>query len=421
MRDAIAKREGALTTRLHEFLGTIGSDIAAAVAARLDLGKVAIDGLANEAAPHRASARQKKSGNYRMGHLNVNGFDITIENPAGSLRRAGWKPLPHHYGYLKRTRGADGDHVDCFVRVGCEDDFDGPIFVVDQVNPDGKFDEHKVMIGWHSRGRATAAYLSAYQDGWKLGPVTRLSQGDFAGWLANGDTTQPVSGHLTKAEDDEGDDWKSDVVGADWIPMIELVGPALAAQFEAAGLEELTSIGYVEGDGPLHVSTRAKAYARARAAELVGMKYNEDGDLIENDAKWSISNTTRDQLRALVDKAVSENWSGADLKSAIVDSQSFSESRAKMIARTELSSAYSQGNLAAGKAAGATGKYSVLGSEHSEDVPDGDDCDDNADQGVIGFDEDFQSGDPCGPFHPNCVCMTVNVYDDNTEEESNDD
>jgi hypothetical protein len=419
VRDAIAKRERRLTTKIHAFFGKVGPDIADALAARLHLSKAAIDTLAREATPHLASLKQKKAGNYQMGHLKVGAFDVTIENPAGSKRRPEWKALPHHYGYLKRTEGADGDHVDCFVRTGCEDDFDGPIFVVDQVNPDGAFDEHKVMIGWHSRGRAAAAYLSAYQDGWKLGPVTRMNQDAFAGWLANGDTTQPVSTQLTKAEGDEDDQdsWQDDVTGADWIPLVDIVEPVLAAQLEAAGLEELASIGYIPGDGPLHVSTRAAAYAKARAAELVGMTYDEDGELIENDAAWSISNTTRNQLRTLVDQAVSDNWSGADLKSAIMDSQSFSESRAQMIARTELSGAYTQGNLAAGKLAGATGKYSVLGSEHTDEVPEGDDCDDNADQGVIGFDEDFQSGDDAPPYHPNCVCMLVNDYGDGDEEE----
>jgi hypothetical protein len=423
VRDAIATRERRLTTRVHEFFGTVGGDIAAALVARLALSKVAVDALANEAKPHRASEAQRRAGNYEMGHLKVGPYDITIENPAGShrspVKHPEWKPLPYHYGYLKRTQGADGDHVDVCVRPGCDADFAGPVFVVDQVTPAGAFDEHKVMIGWHSRGRAIAAYLSAYPDGWRLGPVTRMSQVAFSAWLEDGDTTRPASAQLTKAADDEDDDWEADVAGADWVALIDLVEPALAAQLKAAGLEELVSVGYVDDDGPLRVSTRAAAYARARAAELVGMRYDEDGALIENAAPWSISLTTRNQLRSLVEQAVNENWSGGDLKSAILDSQSFSEARAQTIARTELSAAYTQGNLEAGRLAGATGKYSVLGSEHDVDVPDGDDCDDNADAGVIGFDEDFPSGDDAPPYHPNCVCMLVNDYGE-ADEESDD-
>lgn len=30
---------------------------------------------------------QKKAGNYAKGHANINGLDISVENPAGSVRR----------------------------------------------------------------------------------------------------------------------------------------------------------------------------------------------------------------------------------------------------------------------------------------------------------------------------------------------
>lgn len=32
------------------------------------------------------SQAQKEAGNYKMGHVEVQGFDITIENPKGSVR-----------------------------------------------------------------------------------------------------------------------------------------------------------------------------------------------------------------------------------------------------------------------------------------------------------------------------------------------
>jgi hypothetical protein len=61
---------------------------------------------------------QKEAGNYRKGHTRISGLDISIENPAGSVRsgqdRSG-KPwsveMGAHYGYIRGTEGRDGDHV----------------------------------------------------------------------------------------------------------------------------------------------------------------------------------------------------------------------------------------------------------------------------------------------------------------------
>ncbi len=61
---------------------------------------------------------QKEAGNYKKGHVNVQGFDITIENPKGSERSgidADGKPwivnMQNHYGYFKRSEGKDGDQI----------------------------------------------------------------------------------------------------------------------------------------------------------------------------------------------------------------------------------------------------------------------------------------------------------------------
>jgi len=62
---------------------------------------------------------QKEAGNYRKGHLTLQGLDIALENPKGSTRSGTdqdgktWQSnMAHDYGYIKRTLGADGDHVD---------------------------------------------------------------------------------------------------------------------------------------------------------------------------------------------------------------------------------------------------------------------------------------------------------------------
>ena len=143
---------------------------------------------------------QKKAGNYRKGHVRVHGLDITIENPRGSWREGvaangrKWKSkLPHHYGYLRRTEGADGDHVDIFVGPHLDAN---TVYVIDQHNHrSGDFDEHKCMVGFRNRQQAKEAYANAFSDGKghaRIGHVETLSIADFKDWLRHGVTTEPI-------------------------------------------------------------------------------------------------------------------------------------------------------------------------------------------------------------------------------------
>lgn len=139
---------------------------------------------------------QIEAGNYRKGHLQFNGLDVSIENPAGSRRRPEWPPLKHHYGYLKRTNGADGEHVDVFVGDKASDPL-LPVFVVNQVNRDGSFDEHKVVLGFPTEEAARAAYMANYSKGWTgLGSIRAFSLDGFKAWLRDGDTAKPVPTEL---------------------------------------------------------------------------------------------------------------------------------------------------------------------------------------------------------------------------------
>lgn len=143
---------------------------------------------------------QKEAGNYRKGHVNVGGLDVSIENPAGSKRRPEWPTLRSHYGYLKRTEGADEEHIDVFLRPGTAEDYSGPVFIVDQQNQRGGFDEHKVMIGWPNRLGAIRAYAENYTKGWKVGPVTQMSIDEFNTWLASGKTHEPTKGYVSSPD-----------------------------------------------------------------------------------------------------------------------------------------------------------------------------------------------------------------------------
>lgn len=131
---------------------------------------------------------QKEAGNYKKGHIKVDGLNITIEQPKGSIRRGTdangkqWESEMHNtYGYIRGTESVDGDHIDIFLS---DNPTEGKVFVVDQVNKDGSFDEHKVMYGFSDMESARQAYLSNYEEGWQgLGNITEVSKEDFKAWI----------------------------------------------------------------------------------------------------------------------------------------------------------------------------------------------------------------------------------------------
>ncbi|MFN4367321.1 MAG: PLxRFG domain-containing protein [Acinetobacter sp.] len=140
---------------------------------------------------------QIEAGNYKKGHIKFHGLDIAVENPRGSERR-GTDPdgkewahtMSDHYGYIKKTTGADNEHIDTYIGRNPESE---QIFVVDQIDQKtGRFDEHKVMMGFNSQEEAIQAYSSNFDDGWKVGPVRAMNKDEFKSWLKDGDTKKPA-------------------------------------------------------------------------------------------------------------------------------------------------------------------------------------------------------------------------------------
>lgn len=136
---------------------------------------------------------QKEAGNYKKGHVQVGTFDITIEQPQGSVCKGTdangkqWESkMNNTYGYIRGAVGVDGDHIDVFL----SNDIDGwngrKVFVVDQYNPDGSFDEHKVMLGFNDQDEAKGDYLANYEQGWENGrriDITGVNLEDFEKWI----------------------------------------------------------------------------------------------------------------------------------------------------------------------------------------------------------------------------------------------
>lgn len=435
--------------------------------------------LCKASAPTEA---QIKAGNYKKDHVRVKGLSIAIENPAGSTRSGKDKggkewsvEMPFAYGYIKRTTGADGDHVDVFV--GDDDDSD-LVFIIDQHDLDsGEFDEHKVMLGFASYDEALEAYCGAFSDGQgedRAAHVVTTSVKKFKEWLKDGDTTLSAFRKMAGTAGFE----KADVTPAPYadplrpsaakiekklkaklVVMLSKLGRSVAAQVKAK-LSEVAKVEYPEdydleellnsldldiitttqseleeamsrvgkdaskislsqiGQAALDdsivevVNERAHNWAKERAAELVGLS---------DDPEYSLDRTTREMLRTTISDGIAGNKSMDDIATEIKDTYAFSEERAQTIAAAEITSANSMGALASYEEAAEMGikiKKSWLVLEDGCDI-----CQENADAGSIDLDEEFPSGDMAPGAHPHCRCVLVpEVEDDEAEapEETED-
>lgn len=194
---------------------------------------------------------QKKAGNYKMGHVKVDGYDITIENPKGSVRRGtdpsgkAWEQEMHNtYGYIKGTVGFDKDHLDIFLS---DDPTQGNVYVVDQVKEDGTFDEHKVMYGFPDTESARQAYLSNYEEGWQgLGAITPVSKEEFKKWVKSSKRKMKPFSEYRSVETLGDVQVENGVNGSDGLsrPTAEQreIGGAMVDQLERMGFEVSTDI-----------------------------------------------------------------------------------------------------------------------------------------------------------------------------------
>lgn len=209
---------------------------------------------------------------------------------------------------------------------------------------------------------------------------------------------------------------------AGWAVLVGEVDPLIAEIVNDGGYAALAQVGVdvAAAEAPAGiVNAAAVDYAKQRAAELVGMRYDELGRLVPNpNAEWAIDETTRDYLRGAVADAIEGGWSNDRLAGEIADSYAFSEDRAMTIARTETQMAANAGALAGYKASGAvamkqwvTAQDDLVEEECLANEAAGD-----AGDGVLPLDAVYPSGDDAPPAHPNCRCTLVPVVTFDTEE-----
>lgn len=175
------------------------------------------------------------------------------------------------------------------------------------------------------------------------------------------------------------------------IDIIDGLTPELLRAFQSAGVIGIGQVGFTAtADMTRHLDVAALAYADAHGAELVK----------------GLTATTEDALRGTLTEAVEKGWSTQELSKSIQESFAFDSARANTIARTELATAHVQGNVQGWRETGQVeGKRSILGDLH--DIADV--CDECADAGVVGLNDDFVPGFSQPPYHPNCICDVIPV------------
>lgn len=121
----------------------------------------------------------------------VAGFEVVIENPAGSTRtwidangEQGSTLMRYAYGFITGAMGADGEAVDVYIGPEAAPAF---VFVVHQRKRTDwtTYDEDKVMLGFASADAARDAYLGQYTDARFFGGMTTLSIDDFRAALVS--------------------------------------------------------------------------------------------------------------------------------------------------------------------------------------------------------------------------------------------
>ncbi|MGD8353758.1 MAG: hypothetical protein PVJ01_06290, partial [Pseudomonadota bacterium] len=166
---------------------------------------------------------QKRTGNYRKGKLRIHmrqaavALTFNMENPKGSIRSGvdedgeTWEhEMPWDYGHVSGYKGADKDELDFFLGPLWDqtDRIMQPpgrgIFVIDQIDEEGNFDEHKVMFGFENSQAAIDGYMDAYEDGWKgFGGYHSFSQVEFMDWLKSKMQAKPAVDYEKKAKQRE--------------------------------------------------------------------------------------------------------------------------------------------------------------------------------------------------------------------------
>lgn len=199
---------------------------------------------------------------------------------------------------------------------------------------------------------------------------------------------------LQKADSPEQQIYKAALEAVKWDDIVIDVSSDLSQAYEGGAKEGVAQLSMkVEHS---EINSSAKAYAEKRSAEMIGKRY-VDNELVDNpNAKFVISDTTRDDLKDLIEKAFSKGTTFEDFEAAIKSAGTFSDARANLIARTEIAMAQVRGNMDMWKKSGIVQTVSIVLSGNHVEV---DECDEAANGGPFPI-----HGVPVLPLHPLCMC-----------------
>jgi hypothetical protein len=124
---------------------------------------------------------------YKLqGRTDFQGLKISIENKKGSTRKwydpnnkeSGSTKMHYDYGYIRNTKGVDGDHVDVYL--GSNQDSEYAYVVHQNKAPEFKqYDEDKCMLGFDSPKEAKEAYIKQYDSPKFYGGMTKVPMNKF--------------------------------------------------------------------------------------------------------------------------------------------------------------------------------------------------------------------------------------------------
>ncbi len=286
-----------------------------------------------------------------LAHRSFAGFDVVIENPIGSTRswvdptgKTGRTRMAYDYGFIAGVEGADGDEVDVYL--GPNEDSPWVYVVHQNAAPEfTSYDEDKVMLGFPTAAAAERAYLGQYDDPRFFGGMTVMSLADFRAALAvtDGDkiTHRADAGELEFAR-----------------KLINEAASKMRGDLTAGDIEKLASYFARETS-----QAQRRELARQLTAAL-GVEVLPDEKYIPEIIKYfthenatligSIPEELHQQVANMTARAFTKRMHPDTYAKLLQDRFDVAESRARFIARDQLSKLWGQVNAVRQRGVGIT-------------------------------------------------------------------